>query len=69
MLDSQNENLRREYEAKKSEIDESIEQLKSFLRNEEIISSKDFIEMQWDAFKLVENLAKCADGIKDLFFV
>lgn len=69
MLDTQNENLKREYENKKQEIDGAVEQLKSFLRNEEIISAKEFIDLQWDAYKLVENIAKCADGIKDLFFV
>jgi len=45
MLDSQNENLKRDYESKKSEIDQSVEQLRSFLRNEDIISASDFIDL------------------------
>lgn len=45
MLDIQNDNLRRDYEIKKAEIDQSIEKLRSFMRNDEIIPASDFIDI------------------------
>lgn len=45
LLDSQNEIIRKDYETKRSEIDQQIESLKSFLKNDEIITAKEFIDL------------------------